>query len=457
MTEREARRLLNRISKMPDWIDSALTLLEKLVKARQNQFAQHLLSAIIDTLEVEDGKLKFSRKNKRFLAKLNEMQSSIRSSTFSNVIARLQENISHIISENIVYYGVITPDKKLFKATTENISEVVNSRLGLKKDGSLEKEGWMQGMLDSPEVAKTIKDYAHQAITSRSGFESFRKGLKELIEGSEGKLGAFERYFRNYAYDVYSQVDALQNKLMAEDLGLVYFRYIGSVVKASRAFCLRKKNRVFHIDDTKSWGDEPDNIAKPPNYDPLIHRGGYGCIDKIVYISEEMAKALGYGKEPDQYKPYAIKQFANGGEIITSDLVDVNLPDYERVYNAAYAFARLGHKVEIKPKFKNYLNPLYKAVYGDLTGTSYERRNPDLYIDGLPYEHEGYITTNAKRAFKNMINGGQAQSSRIIIDEVMLTERYMKRNIFDRITREDQVIDEVWILSGKEVRLLYKK
>src|SRR5690606_33738153 len=148
--------------------------------------------------------------------------------------------------------------------------------------------------------------------------------------------------------------------------------------------------------------------------------------------------------------------FANGGEIITSDLVDVNLPDYERVYNTAHAFAKLGHKVEIKPKFKNHQNPLYKEVYGDLIGTRYERKNPDLYIDGIPYEHEGFETDNPKNALRNMLNGGVKQSSRLIFDKPDLTDSFMKKIIRARIfSHPEDKIDEVWLLEEKELRRLF--
>ncbi|GGH24701.1 hypothetical protein FAZ19_16240 [Sphingobacterium alkalisoli] len=457
MTAREAKRLLKRIALKPDWIGSALDLLEKFVKSKQHEFAQEFLSALIDQLETEEGKIIYSQKNKKLLARIDTIQSSIRSNVFNPVIQRMISNFQHVVSENIVYYGKVVQDQKLVKVTSDHVRDIVYNRLGLNTDGKLIRNGYMQGLLDAPEVTTKLKDYVFRSVSTKSGFENFKTGLRTLIEGDPDKLGSFERFYRNYAYDTYSQVDSMQSKLLAEDFKLVHFIYNGPRVKASRAFCLRKKGRVFHVDDTKKWEEEPDNTAKPPNYDPLIHRGGYGCIDSIDYISEEMAAALGYGKEPDTYKTFGIKQFANGGEIITSDLVDVNLPDYARVYNAAQAFARMGHKVEIKPKMKNFENPLYKEVYADLIGTPYERKNPDLYIDGKPYEHEGYVTNNPKRALQNMLNGGVKQSSRIIIDEVSLTDHYIKRNINNRVINEGQEIEEVWVLSGKDIRLLYKR
>lgn len=98
---------------------------------------------------------------------------------------------------------------------------------------------------------------------------------------------------------------------------------------------------------------------------------------------------------------------------------------------------------------------LYKKIYGDLIGTKYEGKCPDLKIDGKFYEHEGYTSNDSKKAFKNMLNRGLQQSARIIIEEVQLTDRYMMRGIKNRIYSGNK-IEEVWIRNNKDLRLLYK-
>lgn len=300
MTNSEARRLLRRISEKANWIDKAVELLEKLVSSKQNEFAQDFLTMMIEQLEVEEGYLNYSLKNRKVLQRIDKIMASIRANTFSDVLQEMISNVQHVITENVVYYGSITPDKKFFRATSEQVKEIVFNRLGFDKEGNLIRDGFMQGLFDAPEVSQKIKEYVHQSTVSRSGFESFRRGLRTLIEGKPDQLGIFERFYRNYAYDTYSQIDSLQSKLLAEELELKYFIYNGGLIKTSRKFCIRKNGNVFSTEDAKGWADEPDNNAKPPNYDPLIHRGGYGCRHPLDYISEEMAKALGYDHTDNQ-------------------------------------------------------------------------------------------------------------------------------------------------------------
>ena len=89
-------------------------------------------------------------------------------------------------------------------------------------------------------------------------------------------------------------------------------------------------------------------------------------------------------------------------------------------------------------------------------GTVYEGKCPDLLVGSKLYEHEGFKTDNAKRAFSNLMNHGLKQSSRLIIDKPELTDAYMKRNIVQRI-KDCQVIDEIWLRETDSIRLLFKK
>ena len=144
------------------------------------------------------------------------------------------------------------------------------------------------------------------------------------------------------------------------------------------------------------------------------------------------------------------------GIIRINRMVDPNDSDYPRLYEIAKHFAKDGATVELTPKMSRPSKFKYECVYGDLVGTKYEGKCPDLRINGLWYEHEGFITDNPKRAFSNMMAHGLKQSSRIIINKPDLTDAYMKRIIKQRLM-EGQVIEEVWVLEKEGIRLLYKK
>ena len=112
--------------------------------------------------------------------------------------------------------------------------------------------------------------------------------------------------------------------------------------------------------------------------------------------------------------------------------------------------------VKLTPKMSRPKKFVYQNIYHSLIGTKFEGKCPDMLIDGKWYEHEGFISENPKRAFRNMLTHGLKQSNRIIIDKPELTDAYMKRVIYQRV-KDGQTITEVWLKDGNKLQLLYKK
>jgi len=294
MTKKEALQLIKRMQEKADWIDLAMDELQELIKEKEFEFARTFIDVFVDKLETQDNQVLSSPKNKQLLADLDRIYASLKISITSKITIQMVKDMNYILSENTAYYGSLKSSlsNKMFKVTAEQIKGIVYSRLGMKPDGTLIKEGYMDGLLEMPEVRTKIKDFAYRGVLTQSGFEGFKNGFKELIQGEPEKLGAFSKYHRNMAYDTYSQVDAMQGKIYSEELQLKYFIYNGGIIKNSRAFCIKRAGKVFTTKETESWENDPENTAKPPNYDPLINRGGYGCRHSIDYITEAMAKVL---------------------------------------------------------------------------------------------------------------------------------------------------------------------
>ena len=152
------------------------------------------------------------------------------------------------------------------------------------------------------------------------------------------------------------------------------------------------------------------------------------------------------------------RSFKEGeGVIKIHRLVKEEDSDFEKLLTVAKYFARKGNVVKLAPKMCRPPKFEYAKIYGDLIETAYKDKCPDLNINGIWYEHEGFITRDPKRALKNMLNDGLKQSSRLIIDQPDLSDAYIKRNIYNRVEKEGQIINEVWIKKGNQIRLLYKK
>ncbi|MDR0680420.1 MAG: hypothetical protein LBG15_01005, partial [Dysgonamonadaceae bacterium] len=93
-------------------------------------------------------------------------------------------------------------------------------------------------------------------------------------------------------------------------------------------------------------------------------------------------------------------------------------------------------------------------------GTGYERKCPDLIINGKYYEYESYTPPFKKEKISHMIKKGLRQASRIIIDNNKgCSDRYILNSIYNRLRDKNfkNNIDEVWLYEKGRVRLIYKK
>jgi hypothetical protein len=99
-------------------------------------------------------------------------------------------------------------------------------------------------------------------------------------------------------------------------------------------------------------------------------------------------------------------------------------------------------------------------VFGQLKGTKYERKCPDLIADGVFYEYESFVPPFKKEKISHMITKGLKQASRIIINNNKgISERYIRDNIYKRLKDKNfkNEINEVWLYEKGKVWLLYKK
>ena len=199
---------------------------------------------------------------------------------------------------------------------------------------------------------------------------------------------------------------------------------------------------------TTTIGKSGKNTAEMFRFNPGIEKKVFpskNTYSKVVGADKVKNIIANIPKVPD-WK--TIKKYENGGEIKQHELVDPLGHDYKRVKQVVEFFAKQGSKTEILPKYHNTKNnSQYDEVYADLKDTKFYGKCPDVKIDGQYFEHEGFESDNAKNALKNMLNHGLKQSNHVIIDKPDLTLKFIERNIYNRVYRNGQDIEEVWILE----------
>ena len=148
--------------------------------------------------------------------------------------------------------------------------------------------------------------------------------------------------------------------------------------------------------------------------------------------------------------------FPNGGRVVVYNAIDRTTEDFRRILSCAKHFAKQGKHVVMPPKLDvPYKTPAYDRIFGSLRGTPYYGKCPDLQVDGVWYEHEGFSRVNPKSNFSNMLHRGLSQSERIIIEKCSLSNRIMRKSIRDRLA-SGVLIKEIWIHDKGTVTLFFK-
>ena len=153
--------------------------------------------------------------------------------------------------------------------------------------------------------------------------------------------------------------------------------------------------------------------------------------------------------------PELFEYYPSNGIIEIYNCVNRSDSDFEILLHICRFFAKQGKHCIILPKSLHYKSKEYRFVFGKLFGTKYEGKCPDLLIDGVFFEHEGHISKNEKKAFRNMMNRGLAQSSRIILEECRVTNSFILRSVSGK-QKIGIDIDELWVLNQQKMELLYK-
>ena len=143
-----------------------------------------------------------------------------------------------------------------------------------------------------------------------------------------------------------------------------------------------------------------------------------------------------------------------GGTVKIMSGIDWSKSESIDLLHIAECFAERGSDVIILHPV-HFKDPYYSTIFGQLIGTKYERKCPDLLIDGLFYEYESYVNPWSKRKLSNMISYGLRQSDRIIINNRSgVSQRQILRSIRARLDI-NAIITEVWTYDGLGIMKVY--
>ena len=292
MDEKELKGFTKKRSKL---IASLMSSMQEQVVENQRKVYERMLDKFIDKLEKdEDGNVKNNDHNRRLLNEIDEVFKEYNKKEGRQTIELLLQSVTSIMSFNQGYFQALDGNARTLKIMPK-VKDFMKGWLGIKGD-IVEPNGYLDKLVSNDPAKIALKNQAMKIVIGQEGFEDAKKQIKTLIDGNQNTMGALEKHHRNFAFDLYSQIDRATSDVIRNDLGFVFAIYEGHVLPTSREFCIEKKGKIFHISEIKKFNPKE---AKPPNYNPITDLGGFGCVDHLNWISTALAKAM--GKDVEKY------------------------------------------------------------------------------------------------------------------------------------------------------------
>jgi hypothetical protein len=292
LNENDLNKLYNR---KENYITSKLKTLDKDVRRMQSNLLEMIMSDYAGKFDVKpDGTLKVTQKNMRLATEIEALMDRFNTLFQQSKLKRMANDMLKITDYSKDYYAGMGYSNELLESIDQGMGYISQS-IGITDKGNIIKGSYLDSLSQNAEVRKELKEYVINSVASGKGYNDYLKGFKELVVGNQQTAGALQKYYSQFAYDSFNQVDASVNKHYADELQLEYFIYAGGIIDTTRPFCRKRAGKVFSVEETKKWKCDPDLIGKPKGvkcddgYNALIERGRYRCRHSIRYISEEMA------------------------------------------------------------------------------------------------------------------------------------------------------------------------
>lgn len=267
-------------------VDELLAELEKTVTAAQQKLLNRFLNDFVNKLDVaEDGRIKDTLRNKRLLATVDTIFTQYVKTDGVEIAKTMVDGVKSILDFNGKYYQGFNT-KAVLIPINATVKEFMQSWLGLKGNGALEGNGYLQKTVSDTKVLNELKNLALRAVVGQQGHDAMRAEVKQFIEGNQQTAGLLQKYYRNFVYDTYSQVDRAAAQVYADKLKLNYAIYEGGLIKTSRKFCIERNGKVFTREEIAAFDPKE---AKQPNYNPFTDLGGFGCRHHLNWIPYTVA------------------------------------------------------------------------------------------------------------------------------------------------------------------------
>lgn len=287
---------LEKISHRKDsFINSKLDSLEKGIGRAAKDMLNVIYENYTSQFELDANKnLIPNAKNFRLVKQLDKAIQDFTDIVLKNINTKLGQDLMRLTDFSEEYFKRF-PElaEKSIKSAADSLG-YIHEAIGINPEGEIIKNSYLDKLGNLDDVKLQLKQYVQASIANRKPYGEYLKGMREIVVGTDQREGILNKYYRQYAFDSFNQTDAAVNLHYANSLDMTWFIYAGTLIDTSREFCRKRAGKVFSVQETKTWKNDPTLVySAKDSYNPLINRGGYNCRHRIRYITSSLACEMG--------------------------------------------------------------------------------------------------------------------------------------------------------------------
>ena len=256
----------------------------------QKRMLREVLTLTKD-LELSNGRILPTVGNLKLISKIKEkLNKAVVNKDYLNGVKDLLKSFEMIQVSQLGYFKTISDGK-----TTQQKYDLVRGMAIENTAAQLTESG-----IDA-NVTSKLKDMLLRSVTSGGLYRDLVGEVSEFLSNTDKSPGALSRYAKTYTTTALNQFAGQTNKLMTEDSGAEWFRYVGSDIETTREFCDLMTDKDYfhtseipellkgHIDGKKCEIYDktklPKGMIEGTNKDNFqVNCGGWNCRHAVVPV-----------------------------------------------------------------------------------------------------------------------------------------------------------------------------
>ena len=246
-----------------------------------------LLAALLKKMETTGGVLKSSTKNNRILSEILKTIRLFYKNQASTLSKFIKEQLTELVEITALELG------KQAKKAIDKVKylDALLTDFGFSSTAAVNATTPLGNLLKDDVVSKTIIATVSKAIREGSIIKDVIKKVISFFLPDKG-LGIVEsQIYHKGGFNLFQQQDRILSDAMAQDLGLNFAVYAGTVKDNTRDFCRQRVNKIYTKEEIKSWANLQFKGRVNP-YNPLTDCGSINCRHHYNWVSEETALRL---------------------------------------------------------------------------------------------------------------------------------------------------------------------